>query len=65
MSEELKACPDGGALCLVAIATVRRPKDMTPIGFRAVCYECQDRGPLRPSPEQAITAWNTRAGEEA
>ncbi|KXV01468.1 Lar family restriction alleviation protein [Acetobacter cerevisiae] len=64
MSEELKACGCRGKLPvdIFPLPTgLSRPK----IGrYWGQCLNCGARGPARSTEAEAITAWNTRAGEK-
>lgn len=65
MSEELKACRCGGKLPVDIFpipAGIFQPK----LGrYWAQCLNCGEQGPANPTVAEAITAWNTRAGEKA
>ncbi|NSL93879.1 Lar family restriction alleviation protein [Acetobacter syzygii] len=58
MSEELKSCPFCG--CSSHIVWEGRK-----IGHAVQCRQCLALGPQCHSKSEAITAWNTRAGEKA
>ena len=55
MSEELKRCPVCGSRPIWADADF----------IMLVCNECNQVGALGSTKEKAITAWNTRAGENS
>lgn len=55
MSEELKSCP---------FCKSRNVRVVEGVNSYVWCRRCDASGPLRAILEKAITAWNTRAGEE-
>ena len=55
MTQKLKPCP----FCGMDAGEVF---DMG--GFYVSCCECEAQGPCRETKEEAIKAWNYRAGEE-
>ncbi|MBS1014455.1 Lar family restriction alleviation protein [Acetobacter persici] len=59
MSEELKSCPFCGSNHVTSATTAKRSSI-----HRVGCMECFAFGPERKSTSEAITAWNTRAGEK-
>lgn len=58
MSVELKSCP----FCGSEYISVPHNAD---INTWASCLACMADGPLGDTTQEAITAWNTRAGEKA
>lgn len=65
MSEKLNPCGDCPEECAIDVVKIKDPWTLARKGYRAVCYECGDKGPLRSTEDKAIAAWNTRAGEKA
>ncbi|WP_086650833.1 Lar family restriction alleviation protein [Acetobacter cibinongensis] len=64
MSDELKACPFcGDAHKLVATDTDE--VSALVLNNWVSCENCYAEGPVRAKRSEAITAWNTRAGEKA
>ncbi|KAA8387655.1 restriction alleviation protein, Lar family [Acetobacter sp. DmW_136] len=64
MSEGLKACPFCGDAHRL-VATVTDEVSALVLNNWVSCENCDAEGPLKKSRIEAITAWNTRAGEEA
>lgn len=58
MSEKLKPCP----FCGYDDTQVSDEQNGFEFGW---CPECGSVGPTHPTQAEAITAWNTRAGEKA
>lgn len=68
MGEELKSCGMDSEVCDIFVEVVLRdtgPSSMEILGYRARCSECSEEGPICEGEQQAITAWNTRAGGKA
>lgn len=63
MSEELKSCPFCGDAHKL-IATVNDPRELL-LNNWVSCENCNSEGPVKATRSEAITAWNTRAGEKA
>ena len=64
MSEELKACP----FCISeTIKATDNYNDGSPLVLNnwTECTSCYATGPVKTTQAEAITAWNTRAGEKA
>lgn len=57
MSEELKSCPFCGSDDLY----IPHPEH---VFAWILCNACDTEGPVKNTKEEAITAWNTRAGEK-
>ena len=54
MSEQLKSCPFCGSTVLDMHHTMK---------YWVVCEICHAEGPTRSKKDEAVQAWNTRAGE--
>lgn len=64
MSEELKACPFCGDAHKL-VATVTDEVSALVLNNWVSCENCNSEGPVKATRSEAITAWNTRAGEKA
>lgn len=64
MSEELKSCPFCGGESEVIKGHERATSREMRLFYRVFCRACQVRQLFHRSRKSAITAWNTRAGEE-
>ncbi|WP_281700975.1 hypothetical protein [Acetobacter malorum] len=60
MSEELKACD-----CGMGTADLMLWEDSETGSFHIWCLNCDEEAPKMPTQEEAVNAWNTRAGEKA
>lgn len=63
MSNELKSCPFCGDAHRLA-ATDNDPCELL-LNNWVTCENCKSDGPVKETQLQAITAWNTRAGEKS
>ena len=63
MSEELKSCPFCGDTRGLKVFGANTD-DTLVLSSYVSCENCYSEGPIKRTRSEAITAWNTRAGEK-